>query len=120
VTATAPAARPAPPLAGLPAAIAAWRAAGETFAATPGTGGQLRDAEAAMRRAGLDPDTGLITLPAAAVRFTDTRADGARMRAVCGSRDGQVWVCWHGRALPCGIETRTYGPDDLIQIRGAQ
>ena len=78
----------------------------------------MRAAEAALRAAGTDAASGLISLPATALHFTDVRADGARMRAVNGSLlGGPVWICWAGRSLPCGVEARDYGPADLIQVR---
>ena len=107
---------------GQPAAIgqaaAAYRAAAEAFAETAGTGQQLRAAEAELRAAGLDEAAGLITLPLAAVHFTDVRADGARMAAVCGSiTSGQIWVAWTGRCIRSGTECRAYDAYDLIQVR---
>jgi len=107
---------------GQPAAIdraaAAYRAAAEAFAVMAGTGQQLRAAEAELRAAGLDENVGLITLPLAAVHFTDVRADGARMAAVSGSiTGGPIWVAWTGRCLRSGTECRTYDAYDLIQVR---
>ena len=78
----------------------------------------MRDAEATLRAVGRDDETGLITLPIAALHFTDTRADGARMHAVNGSTTGgQTWVCWFGRSLRHGVECREYDAYDLIQVR---
>jgi hypothetical protein len=105
-------------LAALDQAVAAWREACRMFAYTPGTGEQLRAAEADLRRAGYDPATGLITLPIGAVHFTDVRADGARMAAVCGSiLGGGSWVAWRGRCFRFGVDTQTYTDTDMIQIR---
>jgi hypothetical protein len=105
-------------VAALDQAVAAWRAACRAFAYRTGTGEQLRDAETRMRAAGRDPSTGLVTLPAAAVHFTDVRADGARMTAVNGSLlGGPVWICWSGRSLRFGVEARTYERDDLVELR---
>ena len=105
-------------LAAIGQAAAAYRAAAEAFAGMTGTGQQLRAAEAELRAAGLDEDACLITLPLAAVHFTDVRADGARMAAVCGSiTGGQIWVAWTGRCLRYGAECRTYDAYDLIQVR---
>jgi len=105
-------------LAAIGQAAAAYRAAAEAFAGMTGTGQQLRAAEAQLRAAGLDEDACLITLPLAAVHFTDVRADGARMAAVCGSiTGGQIWVAWTGRCLRSGTECRTYDAYDLIQVR---
>jgi hypothetical protein len=99
-------------------AVSAWRAACRAFAYMTGTGDAMFAAEAAMRQAGLDAEAGLVTVPVAAVRFSDVRADGARMRAVNGSLlGGDVWVTWSGRSLPCGIESRSYGPADLVQVK---
>lgn len=105
-------------LAALDQAIAAYRDACHAFAHMTGTGEQLRDAEAQLRRAGHDPATGLITLPVAAVHFTDVRADGARMDAVCGSTlGGETWVCWKGRCFQHGVQCDTYDAYDLIQVK---
>lgn len=105
-------------LAAFDQALAAYREACRAFAYMTGTGAEMFAAEAALRQAGLDTESGLVTLPVTAVRFSDTRADGARMRAVNGSLlGGDVWVTWSGRALPCGIESRTYGPADLVQVK---
>jgi hypothetical protein len=110
---------PAGQLAAYDQALAAYREACHVFAHVPGTGGQLRAAESALRAAGRDAETGLVLLPVAAVHFGDERADGARMRAVNGSLlTGEAWVCWSGRSLPYGTESRDYGPADLILIRG--
>lgn len=99
-------------------ALAAYREACRVFASVPGTGEQLRAAESALRAAGRDTETGLVTLPVTAVHFSDVRADGARMRAVNGSLlTGEAWVCWSGRGLPFGTESRDYGPADLISVR---
>jgi hypothetical protein len=107
-------------LAALGQSVADWRAACRVFACTPGTGAQMRAAEARLRAAGRDPATGLVTLPAAAVHFTDVRADGARMTAVNGSLlGGPVWICWSGRSLRFGTEARDYAASDLVQVRSA-
>lgn len=107
----------APPVT-LAEAISAYRQARYTFAYVPGTGARLAEAEAQLRAAGFDRVSGLITLPVSAVHFSDVRADGARMSAVCGgSHSAEVWVSWSGRALPYGVESRTYGPWDLVQIK---
>ena len=99
-------------------AIAAYRQARYTFTYQPGTGRQLAEAEAELRRVGLDRVSGLVTLPICAVHFSDVRADGARMVAVCGgSGSAEVWVSWSGRSLRFGVESRTYGPWDLVQVR---
>jgi len=77
-----------------------------------------REAEAHLRRVGLDPATGLITLPVAAVHFTDIRADGARMSAVNGSiLGGWTWICWSGRCFRFGTESAEYDAYDLIQVK---
>jgi len=105
-------------LAALDQALAAYRRACRAFADGTGTGEEFQAAAAQLRRAGLDEVAGLITLPVAAIRFTDLRADGARISAVSGSvLGGEVWVCWTGRGLPSGIEPRTYDAWDLIQVR---
>jgi hypothetical protein len=102
-------------------ALAAYREACHDFAHIPGTGPQLLEAEAALRAAGHDAATGLVMLPVTALRFTDVRADGARMAAVNGSLlSGEAWVCWTGRSLPYGTEARDYGPADLILVRGTR
>ncbi len=99
-------------------AVAAYRDACHAFAHMTGTGEDLRAAEAALRKAGTDPATGLITLPIAAVHFSDVRADGARMSAVSGSiLGGETWVTWSGRCLRFGVETAAYDAYDLIQVR---
>ena len=99
-------------------AIAAYRQAAAAFADMTGTGQQLREAEAELRRAGRDEVTGLVALPIAAVRFTDIRADGARMAAVCGSiTGGRTWVAWSGRCLRFGVERQEYDAYDLIQVK---
>ena len=106
-------------LAALDQAVAAYREAAGRFARREDRPGDLAAAEAALRVAGRDVNTGLITLPVAAVHFTDERADGARMRAVNGSiLGGQTWICWVGRCFRHGIETQTYDAYDLIQVRG--
>ena len=106
------------PVVTLAEAISAYRQARYTFTYVPGTGRQLAEAEAQLRAAGFDRVSGLITLPISAVHFSDVRADGARMAAVCGgSGSAEVWVSWSGRSLPCGVESRTYGPWDLVQVR---
>lgn len=105
-------------LAAIGQAAAAYRAAAGAFAEMTGTGQQLRAAEAELRAAGLDKSAGLITLPLAAVHFTDVRADGARMAAACGSiTGGEIWVAWTGRCFQSGTECRTYGAYDLVQVR---
>ena len=107
-------------MAALDQAIAAYRDACSTFARGAGTGEQWLAAEAYLRNAGFDAATGLTTIPVAAVRFGDVRADGARLRAVNGSVcGGETWMCWSGRSLPCGIETREYGAWDLIQVKAS-
>ena len=99
-------------------AIAAYRQAAAAFADMTGTGQQLREAEAELRRAGRDEVTGLVALPIAAVRFTDVRADRARMTAVCGSiTGGRTWVAWSGRCLRFGVERQEYDAYDLIQVK---
>lgn len=106
------------PVITLAEAIGAYRQARYTFTYTPGTGRQLAEAEARLRAAGFDRASGLITLPVSAVHFSDVRADGARMAAVCGGAGSdQVWVSWTGRSLRFGVESLTYGPWDLVQIR---
>ena len=105
-------------LAALDQAIAAYRQAAVALADMTGTGQQLRAAEAELRRVGRDEVTGLVTLPIAAVRFTDVRADGARMAAVCGSiTGGRTWVAWSGRCFRFGVECREYGAYDVIQVK---
>ena len=105
-------------LAALDQAVAAYRQAAIAFADMSGTGRQLRAAEAELRRVGRDEATGLVTLPIAAVRFTDVRADGARMAAVCGSiTGGQTWVAWTGRCFRFGVECHEYDAYDLIQVK---
>jgi hypothetical protein len=105
-------------LAAFDQAAAAYREACRTFAHVPGTGDQMRAAEAALREAGRDAAAGLVTLPVTAVHFSDVRADGARIAAVNGSLlGGDVWVLWSGRSLPFGTEATTYGPADLIQVK---
>ena len=105
-------------LAALDQAIAAYRDACRAFAYRTGTGEQLRAAEAQLRQAGHDPATGLITLPVAAVHFTDVRSDGARMSAVKGSLlGGETWICWKGRCFRHGVQCDTYDAYDLIQVR---
>lgn len=109
---------PAGQLAAFDQAAAAYREACQAFAYMTGTYDAVQAAEAVLRAAGTDTVTGLVSLPAAAVHFGDVRADGARMRAVNGSLlGGDVWICWGGRGLPFGSETRDYGPSDLIQVR---
>ena len=104
-------------LAALDQAVAAYREACQAFAYASGTGEQMRAAEARLRDAGRN-DAGLITLPVAAVHFSDERADGARLRAVNGSLlGGETWMLWAGRSLPCGIESCTYDAWDLVQIK---
>ena len=105
-------------LAALGQAIAAYRQAAAAFADVTGAGQQLREAEAELRHAGRDEVTGLVALPIAAVRFTDVRADGARMAAVCGSiTGGRTWVAWSGRCLRFGVECQEYDAYDLIQVK---
>ena len=105
-------------LAAFDQAVSAYREACRAFAYMTGTGAEMRAAEAALRQAGRDAESGLITLPVVAVDFTDVRADGARMAAVNGSLlGGEVWVSWSGRSLPFGTEAVTYGPADLIQVK---
>lgn len=99
-------------------AVSAYRDACRAFADMSGTGEDLRAAEAALRKAGTDPATGLITLPVSAVRFSDVRADGARKVAVNGSiLGGVIWVCWSGRCFRFGTESATYDAYELIQVR---
>jgi hypothetical protein len=99
-------------------AVAAYREACRAFAYRTGSGEAMRAAEATLRRAGRDETTGTTTIPVAAVHFSDVRADGARMAAVNGSiLDGEVWVCWKGRALRFGVETATYRAWDPVQVR---
>jgi hypothetical protein len=108
---------PAGQVAAFDQAVAAYREAARAFADMTGTGAQLHAAEAGLRRAGSD-DAGLITLPVAAVHFTDIRADGARMAAVCGSiLGGETWVSWKGRCLRHGVECSEYDAYDLIKVR---
>jgi hypothetical protein len=105
---------PAGRLAALDQAIAAHREAVRSFAYMTGTGEQVRAAEAELRRIGRDDATGLVTLPVAAVHFTDVRADGMRMHAVNGQLDGEMWICWGDRH---SVDCRTYDAYDLIQVR---
>jgi hypothetical protein len=103
-------------------AVAAYREACRAFAYRTGAyvNGTVtpRKAEAHLRSAGYDAATGLITLPVAAVHFTDVRADGARMSAVNGSiLGGETWVSWSGRCLRFGTECAEYDAYDLIQVR---
>jgi hypothetical protein len=105
-------------LAALDQAVSAYREACRAFAYGIGTGLQVRAAEAELRRIGHDEVTGLVTLPIAAAHFTDVRADGARMAAVCGSLlGGEFSVCWSGRCLRFGVEDQTCDAWDLIQVR---
>ena len=111
---------PAGQLAALDQAIAAYRDACHAFAyrTAPDAGDQMRAAEAQLRQAGHDPATGLITLPVAAVHFTDVRADGARMTAVNGSLlGGETWICWKGRCFQHGVQCDTYDAYDLIRVK---
>jgi hypothetical protein len=111
---------PAGQLAALDQAIAAYRAACRGFAHMTTSGTGWAESEARLRNAGFDAATGLTTIPVAAVRFADVRADGARVRAINGSiQGGEVWMCWAGRSLPCGIESREYGAWDLIQVKAS-
>ena len=104
-------------LAAFDQAVAAYRDACRAFACRT-AGETMTEAEARLRRAGYDAATGLITLPVAAVHFTDTRSDGARMSAVCGSTlGGETWVCWKGRCFQHGVQCDTYDAYDLIQVR---
>ena len=99
-------------------ALAAYREAVVAFVHMTGEPGALREAEARLREAGHDAATGLITLPVAAVHFTDIRSDGARMAAVSGSiLGGEVWVSWSGRCFRFGCDSRTYDAYDLIQVK---
>ena len=112
------AALPAGQLAALDQAISAYREAARAFAYMTGTGAELRAAEAQMRHAGYDAGTGLVTIPAVAVHFTDERADGARPAAMSGSLlGGEAWICWRGRAIRFGVEPVTYDAWDLVQVR---
>ena len=111
---------PAGQVAALDQAIATWRDACRGFAHMTTSGTEWAEAEARLRNAGYDAATGLVTIPVAAVRFADVRADGARVRAVNGSiLGGSTWLCWSGRSLPCGIESREYGAWDLIQVKAS-
>lgn len=104
--------------AALDQAVAGWRAACRAFAYMTGSGAAMFAAEARMRAAGTDDSGELVTIPIGAVRFSDVRADGARMRAVNGSLlGGPVWVSWSGRSLPCGVECREYGPGEMVQVK---
>jgi hypothetical protein len=111
------AALPAGQLAALDQAVAAYREACEAFVNMTGKPGAMREAETELRRAGYDAATRTITLPVAAVHFTDVRADGARMLGVSGSILGEVWVLWGNLPRPRLIEDRTYDAYDLIQVR---
>jgi hypothetical protein len=105
-------------VAALDQAIAAYRQAAVAFADMTGTDQQLRAAEAELRRVGHDEVTGLVTLPIAAVQFTDVRADGARIAAVRGSiTGGPAWVAWSGRCVRFGVECQEYDAYDVIQVR---
>ena len=105
-------------VAALDQAIAAYRQAAVAFADKTGTDQQLRAAEAELRRVGHDEVTGLVTLPIAAVQFTDVRADGARMVAACGSiTGGRAWVAWSGRCFRSGVECQEYDAYDVIQVK---
>lgn len=102
-------------------AAAAWRDACDAFAHMTGPYSQVLEAEAEMRSIGRDTVTGLVTVPVAAVHFSDVRADGARMAAVNGNRStGEWWVCWSGRMLRFGVEALTYDSTDLVQLRGCR
>ena len=104
-------------LAAFDQAVAAYRDACRAFVHMT-DGESIRDAEARLRRAGYDAATGLITLPVAAVHFTDVRADGARMSAVNGSiLGGETWISWTGRCFRHGVQCETYDAYDLIQVR---
>ena len=105
-------------LAAFDQASVAYRQAAVAFADMTGTGQQLREADAELRRAGRDEVTGLVTLPIAAVQFTDVRADGARIAAMCGSvTGGRTWVAWSGRCFRFGVECQEYDADDVIQVK---
>lgn len=106
-------------LAAFDQALTGYREACRAFANRTGTGEQVRAAEAELRQVGRDEATGLITLPVAAVHFSDERADGARMAAVNGSLlGGETWICWRGRSIRFGVEAATYDAWDLIQVKG--
>ena len=105
-------------LAAFDQAVMAYREAAHAFAYMTGTGEDLRAAEAELRRIGLDAETGLITLPVAAIHFTDVRADGARMAAVNGSiLGGRTWIAWRGRCFRFGVDSQEYDAYELLQVR---
>jgi hypothetical protein len=109
---------PAGQLAALDQAIAAFREAVRMFADMTCEPGRLREAEAALRQAGHDQATGLITLPVANVHFGDVWADGSRMVAVNGSMlGGEIWVARSGRCFRFGVDARYFDAYDLVQIR---
>ena len=113
---------PAGQLAALDQAISAYRDACQAWAGMTGSADAMRAAEADLRRAGTDAVTGLVTLPVAALHFTDVRADGARMAAVNGSLlGGELWACWKGRSLRHGVEAVTYadGWSEFVQVRAS-
>jgi hypothetical protein len=110
---------PAGQVAALDQAMADYREASRAFACMSGTGAAWLEAEARLRNAGYNAETGLVTIPVAAVRFADVRADGARVRAMSSDGNDGIWLCWAGRALPCGIETREYGKWDLIRVKAS-
>src|SRR5262245_23070486 len=96
VAETGPGAEPGP----LAEAIEAWHLAALRFTYCQARPGKLDEAEQALRAAGADPGTGLSTLPANAVRFSDVLADGQCIGASSGSITGPVWLCLsrdHGR-----------------------
>ncbi len=112
---------PASQLAALDQAVSAYRDACQAWAGMTGSAEAMRAAEAELRRAG-DDGAGLVTLPVAALHFSDVRADGARMAAVNGSLlGGELWACWRGRSLRHGVEAVTYadGWAEFVQVRAS-
>ena len=110
---------PAGQLAALDQAISAYRDACRAWAEMTGTSEAMRTAEADLRRAGTDAVTGLVTLPVAALHFSDVRADGARIAAVNGSLlGGELWAYWTGGSLRLG-EACVYadGWSEFVQVR---
>jgi hypothetical protein len=91
------------------AAIADYLACAERFPRFEGKPGELLAAAERMRSIA-DPVTGLVTIPARALRFCD-QVDGRFPRAMADGIRGSMWVAWSDGSA--GLIER----DALITVR---
>lgn len=94
-------------------AIAGWEETRARFAVMQASAGEYVEATRAMRAAGFDPETGLTTIPAHAVRFTDRMAVGGRVRAMCSGHGDETW-------LLCDDGAHVYPAGATVQVKAGR